>query len=545
MKKVISLVLLFVFSMSITVSAEGYIYTQDGTLHDVETQEAVIDNIIEYYDIGYELYVLKPDKTLWHTMPDKFSFIFATDNVEKFVAQESPRTCAVIKTDGSLWMWGENNNGIIAADEEATYIEKPTMVMNNVKDVIIASTITMCVTNDGKLYTWGLKHRMETGEEQGVGTPEMIMEDVEKIYSDGGGGYYAIKTDGSLWAWGRNEFQHGVKAENVTGWSIILIDNLLGVNSDKYEIYTPTRVPIEKVTGLSFEHRTITAEVGSGTFHFSTIAYTNSGTTHIWGNDNKTFDKAWVVKANSKTLLSSEGTLYLWDGRVVAENVSDMSDKHYITKNGEIYSYNYTAYTGILNKNLNDENVKCILDYSNFLYLKNDTTLVKGEYQHNKEVVCSNVYDAFYYKNTLYVIDNAFTLYKVWGNGELTAVLHNVSRNNVNIKVLMNGEKVDMDTLPYIKNDRTMVPMRAIFEALGAEVTWDNETRTAIGVKDGTQVKITIGENVLYKNGEEINLDAPAEITNDRTMVPVRAIGEAFGCKVSWNNDMKTVEITN
>ncbi len=114
------------------------------------------------------------------------------------------------------------------------------------------------------------------------------------------------------------------------------------------------------------------------------------------------------------------------------------------------------------------------------------------------------------------------------------------------IDVNINGERIWMDDcLPYIKNNRTMVPMRAIFEALGAEVSWDDATKTAIGVKDGIEVKITIGENVLYKNGEAIELDAPAEITNDRTMVPVRAISEAFGCTVEWNNETKTVEITN
>ena len=89
------------------------------------------------------------------------------------------------------------------------------------------------------------------------------------------------------------------------------------------------------------------------------------------------------------------------------------------------------------------------------------------------------------------------------------------------ITVKINGEYLDCDTAPYIKNDRTMVPMRAIFEALGAEVTWDNFARAAIGVKGDLEVKITIGENILYKNGEKIPLDAPAEITNDRTMVPV------------------------
>ena len=122
-----------------------------------------------------------------------------------------------------------------------------------------------------------------------------------------------------------------------------------------------------------------------------------------------------------------------------------------------------------------------------------------------------------------------------------------ISFNYVPVQVIADGKDVDFASYvqrPYIKHDRTLVPMRAIFEALGAEVSWDDATKTAIGVKDGIEVKITIGENVLYKNGEVIELDCAAEITNDRTMVPVRAIGEAFGCTVTWNNEMKTVEVT-
>ncbi len=111
------------------------------------------------------------------------------------------------------------------------------------------------------------------------------------------------------------------------------------------------------------------------------------------------------------------------------------------------------------------------------------------------------------------------------------------------ISVKVNGENLTCDTAPYIKNDRTMVPMRAIFEALGASVTWDDATKTATGVKDGVEVKIAIGENVLYKNGKEIALDAVAEITNSRTMVPVRAISEAFNGVVNWADETKTVEI--
>lgn len=114
------------------------------------------------------------------------------------------------------------------------------------------------------------------------------------------------------------------------------------------------------------------------------------------------------------------------------------------------------------------------------------------------------------------------------------------------IGVTVNGKAVEFESYkyPYIKNERTMVPMRAIFEALGAEVTWDDESKTAIGVKDGVEVKITIGENVIYKNGEAIEIDAAAELKSESTMVPVRAISEAFGCGVEWDDKTKAVEIT-
>ncbi len=114
------------------------------------------------------------------------------------------------------------------------------------------------------------------------------------------------------------------------------------------------------------------------------------------------------------------------------------------------------------------------------------------------------------------------------------------------ITVFAHGNKVEFDDVePIIKNDRTLVPMRAIFEALGAEVTWDNTERAAVGKKDGNTVKIKIGEAALYKNGERIELDCAAEIANDRTLVPVRAIAEAFGAHVDWDNDTRCVIITD
>lgn len=114
---------------------------------------------------------------------------------------------------------------------------------------------------------------------------------------------------------------------------------------------------------------------------------------------------------------------------------------------------------------------------------------------------------------------------------------------NSGISVYVNGNKVKFDVQPVLINNRTMVPLRAIFEALGANVTWDNATSTAKGVLGATTVEITIGKSKMYKNGEAKDLDSPATIISSRTLVPVRAIAESFDCIVNWYDATQTVEI--
>lgn len=112
------------------------------------------------------------------------------------------------------------------------------------------------------------------------------------------------------------------------------------------------------------------------------------------------------------------------------------------------------------------------------------------------------------------------------------------------IKVVINGENLKMDQPPVLESDRTLVPMRAIFEALGAKVSWNNDTETATGVKNGKEIKITINNTTAYVDGKAVTLDVPARLINDRTLVPVRFISESLGQKVDWDNDTETVIIT-
>ncbi len=111
------------------------------------------------------------------------------------------------------------------------------------------------------------------------------------------------------------------------------------------------------------------------------------------------------------------------------------------------------------------------------------------------------------------------------------------------ISVYLDNEKIQFDVAPLLVNGRTMVPMRAIFEKLGAIVYWDNTTRTAIAQKGNTNVSIAIDDTTLYKNGDPIILDVPARLNGGRTLVPLRAVSEAFECDVQWNGDTQTVNI--
>ncbi|MGI6029613.1 MAG: leucine-rich repeat protein [Candidatus Heteroscillospira sp.] len=114
------------------------------------------------------------------------------------------------------------------------------------------------------------------------------------------------------------------------------------------------------------------------------------------------------------------------------------------------------------------------------------------------------------------------------------------------INVLYNGSRISFGEYgqnPTIVNSRTLVPLRSIFEAMGAEVEWDNATRTAKAERGGVSVSIAIGSNTMYVNGAARQLDCAAAIVNNRTMVPVRAIAEAFGADVDWHNPSRTALI--
>lgn len=111
------------------------------------------------------------------------------------------------------------------------------------------------------------------------------------------------------------------------------------------------------------------------------------------------------------------------------------------------------------------------------------------------------------------------------------------------VTVVIDGVKQSYDVPPIIIEGRTMVPLRGIFEALGAEIEWNDETRTVTATKDGVEIVLTIGVKTATVNGQPKELDQAGVLMNGRTMVPARFIAEAMDADVIWDEDTKTVDI--
>ena len=119
---------------------------------------------------------------------------------------------------------------------------------------------------------------------------------------------------------------------------------------------------------------------------------------------------------------------------------------------------------------------------------------------------------------------------------------HHYKAEEVNI--IINGEEMnETDMPPVILEDRTLVPARAVFETMGAEVAWNAQTKEVYVKKENDVVILKIDDEIGTKNGIAFIMDVPAKIINDRTVIPVRAVSEALGCEVGWDAKKRIVTI--
>lgn len=111
------------------------------------------------------------------------------------------------------------------------------------------------------------------------------------------------------------------------------------------------------------------------------------------------------------------------------------------------------------------------------------------------------------------------------------------------IEVVINEKKAVFDVPPRILNGRTLIPVRSIFESLGAEVLWEESTETVSILKGSKTIKLKAESNWVYVDGKQVEIDIPVSIINGRAMVPVRFIAEELEFKVTWGGEKRVVFI--
>ena len=128
------------------------------------------------------------------------------------------------------------------------------------------------------------------------------------------------------------------------------------------------------------------------------------------------------------------------------------------------------------------------------------------------------------------------------GGKELTRKAYTVNVTD-GISIILDDMKIKSDVNPALVNGRTLVPVRLIAENLGATVEWEEKTSTVTITRDEVVIKLRLGEKKMFKNGQEISLDVAAQAVDGRTMLPVRAVGEALSCKINWDGNINAVSI--
>ena len=110
-------------------------------------------------------------------------------------------------------------------------------------------------------------------------------------------------------------------------------------------------------------------------------------------------------------------------------------------------------------------------------------------------------------------------------------------------KFNLNGEEIAFDVQPILDGENLLLPLRFIYEKMGANVSWYEETNTVFADLDGNITTIQIGNELMFLNGDSFKLDAVPVLKDDRTLVPAAVIENGTGAKVSWDAEKSTVSI--
>lgn len=460
---------------------------------------------------------------------------------------------AVIKTDGSLWTWGENSAGQLG---DGTKIDRKTMfkVMDNVATVSVGGSYTAAIKTDGSLWTWGNNGDGQLGD--GTNTdrykPIKVMDNVLSVCA---GDFHtaAIKKDGSLWTWGRNDYgQLGSGITDPVGKKgykpVKVMDNVAAVSTGEYHtaaIKTDGSLwtwgwndfgQLGDYKSIGYGPGTIrnkpqkmmnnVAQVSAG--NNFTAAIKTDGSLWVWGSnrsgqlgDGTNMDRNTLFKVMDGVVAASAGdyqisviktdnSLWTWGSDPIEQLENDTST---------------TKYTPV---KIMDNVTAVSEDFKHAVALKTDGSLwAWGENNYSTQIksdVPTKILE------NVALPDSAL---------KKTLPLMPLESN----KVLINNNQITFNQPPVIKDGQILVPYKELFESIGATAMWDGVTGLITVKKGAINLTMQVDYCIMSRNNQMfINVAAP-QIVNNQIYVPLRAVAENLSLDYDWNENTKTAHI--
>lgn len=448
-----------------------------------------------------------------------------------------------VKQDGSVWAWGETNRsgafGNGDRSSENPMVPVRVSSLQNIAVIAAGADHALALQRDGSVWAWGSNLEGQIGDDnrtilQSGKAYEVIenndhslpyrVQNIPKAVAIAGGWSQslAVMENGSLWAWGSAA---GVNPVPYEGFSDIIAVStgytsaIIALKKDG-TVWRLTRHGVTKVAGLT---DIVQVAEASG----DAYALKKDGTVWVFGNYVET-------SVNGRTVMQEGPAIKVEGIEDVISVQGTTGGPLYLKKNGTVWASgrNSGGQLGIGTYEDSKEPVQ-VKGLQKIVKIAAHGTGFRSLALREDGVLFS--------WGGGFTGDGT-----PWYRTEPVWIKHSENEvyEATLISVELNGQRLEFDQSPIIVEGSTLVPFRKIFEAIGANVEWVESTSTAVARKGQTTLQLTIGNLEAFVDNETVNLESAPIIRNGNTLVPLRFISESLGAQVFWEDESKTVKIT-
>lgn len=409
-------------------------------------------------------------------------------DISKQVENDQYEVLAAI--NGTFFSAYDNNPlpyGTIQRDGEVIHIGNTGSTigftdMNEVKIENLFIAISGTINDNDSWYAWNINHPFDTKDAVTIFTPE----------------------------YGKETYNHSytsiiIKADKVSG----IVSGKADIPSNGYVIVTgvPTMISKFKV-----------GDVVKYNMSYSEIDYKNQNVyagkdlSDIWKNVNSSL---------------GAGPTLLKDGVITADGLSEgfFEDK-ILTNRGQ------RSFIGLTKDN------KLLMGVVPSVTIKELAEICKGLGLYQAMNLDGGASSGLIYKNKI-----IHTPGRLLSNALVITRYKTPQVSSTNVKIRIDNRFMETDVPPLTVNGRTMIPFRTIFNALDAEVDWNQAEWTAIGKKGKVTIELPVGKDYAFVNNEKVKLDVPYLMIDGKTYIPARFVAESLGARVDWDPDNSIVDI--